>query len=194
MRHAPRSVTLPVLMLFLTSLLTACGFHLRGQINTENGLKTLGLSGQTSLFSRSLNRTLQSNGIEISDSAPYQVHIVAVEDLSQQDSVASAGNYEHSVRLSVTYQWQTLSGLPLFQPITLTRERHMTFNENTTNASDSEKAVVLRELQQELIAAMTRRITSLSEPDLDAAAQKARALEQARQKQQQSLDKSSQQP
>ncbi|WP_299725856.1 hypothetical protein [uncultured Endozoicomonas sp.] len=180
MKHTHRSVALSMLLL-MTSLLTACGFQLRGQMNATGDLKQIAIAGENgggeSVFSRYLSRAMENSGIDVSADAPYKIHLLEVEQRSEQENVAIADRYEQKINFSVTYQLETMSGLPLFAPVKLNRERYLTLNENTTNASDSEQAVVFNELRQELIAATLMRISSLNKADVEAEVQRMRNIE-----------------
>ncbi len=181
MTHTIRSVSMLTLLL-LTSLLTACGFHLRGEAGTGSDLKQLAVSGNDPVYIRYLSRAMERSGINISAQAPWRINIIRVERDVDEQTAASAGYFEQRVAMTVVYQLQTSSGLPLFAPVELTRERYITQNQDTPNASESEQSIILSELRQELIATTLRRVHSLSEAELAAEVEKAKAAEQMKQR------------
>ncbi len=193
MTNTFRSVSMLTLLL-LTSLLTACGFHLRGEMGTSSDPKQLSVSGNDPIYIRYLSRAMERSGIDISIKAPWRINVIRVERDVDQMTVASAGYFEQRIAMSVVYQLETSSGLSLFGPVELTRERHLTQNQDTPNASESEQAIILSELRQELIATTLRKIHSLSETELTAEAEKARATEQMKQPVMESTVEGNQQP
>ncbi|WP_422459540.1 hypothetical protein [Endozoicomonas sp. ALB115] len=178
MTYPFRSVSTLTLLL-LTSLLTACGFHLRGVMSTASEVSQLSITGNDPVYIRSLSRAMERSGIDISETAPWRINIIRVERDTDQQTVASAGYFEQRIAMQVVYQLQTASGLPLFAPVQLTRERYITQNQDAPNAAESEQGIILSELQQELVTTTLRRIHSLSENELSAAAEQARAAAQA---------------
>ncbi|MFK0572062.1 hypothetical protein [Endozoicomonas sp.] len=178
MTYTLRSVSMLTLLL-LTCLLTACGFQLRGQMETASELKQLAVSGSDPVYIRYLSRAMERSGIEISAQAPYRINIIRVERDADQQTAATAGYFEQRISMTVAYQLQTSSGLSLFAPVELTRERYITQNQDTPNASESEQTIIRSELRQELIATTLRRIHSLSESALAEESEKARAIKKS---------------
>ncbi|WP_422489191.1 hypothetical protein [Endozoicomonas sp. ALE010] len=178
MTYPFRSVSTLTLLL-LTSLLTACGFHLRGAMSTASEVSQLSITGNDPVYIHSLSRAMERSGIDISETAPWRINIIRVERDTDQQTVASAGYFEQRIAMQVVYQLQTASGLPLFAPVQLNRERYITQNQDAPNAAESEQGIILSELQQALVATTLRRIHSLSEAELSAAAEQARAAAQA---------------
>ncbi|WP_257285584.1 hypothetical protein [Endozoicomonas sp. SESOKO1] len=169
-----RSVSMSALLL-LTSLLTACGFHLRGEMSTASEISQLSVTGDDPVYINYLSRAMERSGINISgQTAPWQIHIVSVERDVDQQTVASAGYFEQRIAMNVVYQLRTASGLPLFSPVQLTRERYITQSQDAPNAAESEQSIILSELQQELIATTLRRIHNLSLAELSEEARRVR--------------------
>ena len=191
MTYTFRSVSMLALLL-LTSLLTACGFHLRGEMSTGGEIKQLSIAGNDPVYIRHLSRAIERSGININDQAPWRINIVKVERDVDQQTVASAGYFEQRIAMNVAYQLQTSSGLPLFSPVQLTRERYITQNQDAPNAAESEQSIILSELQQELIATTLRRIHNLSEAELSEAAKKARDAAKAQQLENSESDRTTQ--
>ena len=178
MNYPLRSARILVLLL-TTSLIAACGFHLRGSLNSNSDIRELAVSGQDTDYIRYFSRTLERSGVSVTDLAPWRVNILQVERSAQQQGVDVGGLFEQRIAISVVYQLQTDSGLPLFSEVTLTRERFVTQSENAANAAESEQSVIFSELREELIAAMLRQLFSLSEATLANEAEKAAALHRA---------------
>lgn len=178
MNYPLRSARILVLLL-TTSLIAACGFHLRGSLNSNSDIRELAVSGQDPDYIRYFSRALERSGVSVTDLAPWRVNILRVERSAQQQGVDVGGLFEQRIAISVVYQLQTDSDLPLFSEVTLTRERFVTQSENAPNAAESEQSIIFSELREELIAAMLRQLFSLSEATLVNEAEKAAAVHRA---------------
>ena len=179
MTHPIRLVA-PVPLLLLVSLLTACGFQLRGQMNLNSDLTRLAVSGGDSLYIRQLTKALNNNGIEVTDAAPYRLRILSVEKKGNKQIQASAGRYERQLVLTAAYQLETQDGLALFGPVELSNSRYISYDQNQTNAAQAEENLAYKELTQELVYTTVRRVAGISGSKLEeevARARKARQVE-----------------
>ncbi|MGB1271439.1 MAG: hypothetical protein ACPG5T_05145, partial [Endozoicomonas sp.] len=171
------------LLLTLSSLLTACGYHLRGKMEVPTELAQLAVSGGNHDIVHLLSRSLESTGIRITNIAPYRLRILDARQNNGQQTQASSGYYEKRLSMSILYQLETADGLPLYQPVELNRERNMTWNQNQANAGESEERIIFKELRQELIATTVRRVASISSDALEAEAERAREVQRLEQEQ-----------
>lgn len=169
-----------VALLLITTLLAACGFHLRGALNNNSDIHQLAVSGHDRDFIRYFSRALERSGVNVTDLAPWRVNILGIERDVQQQGVAVGGLVEQRLAISVVYQLQTASDLPLFSEVALTRERFVTQDEDTPNAAESEQSIIFSELREELIAAMLRQLFSFSQATLTSEADRVAALRLAK--------------
>ncbi|WP_330925768.1 hypothetical protein [Candidatus Sororendozoicomonas aggregata] len=174
-------------LLFTISLLSACGFHLRGRVDINSELKTLSISGSHQHYTRELTRALQVGGITVSDSAPYTVNVIKVDEQTGDQNLLSAGRSEQQLTLKVTYQLETRDKLPLFNPVTLETMRFISLGQNQSNAAQSEKQLTFEELRQILIIQNVQRIANISKRELKAEEDRVREA----QAQKQAADQSS---
>ncbi|WP_257280053.1 MULTISPECIES: hypothetical protein [unclassified Endozoicomonas] len=149
-------------LLLITSLLTACGFQLRGKVDIASEIAQLSVSGSDLPFVRELKKALTLSGIEITDNAHYHLQLVSLERTTGDEIQASAGQYERLLTLKATYQLSTNDGLKLFDPIVLSNERFMFQDRNLTNAAQSEEAIIFDQLRQELLLTSVRRVAGIS--------------------------------
>ena len=163
-------------LLLVVSLLTACGFQLRGQMDISSELTELSVSGGDRDFTRDLRKALAMTGINIHDNASYRLIVVDVDQNIGQRSQSSAGSYERLLTLNVTYQMETDDGLKLFLPMTISTERFFTQNQNQSNASSNEERIIFRELRQDLISTTVRRVAAMSGEALRQEAERAREV------------------
>ena len=168
-----QQVILPMLLVLFTSLLTACGFQLRGQMDIASELSELSVSGPDRVFVRDLRRALTLSGISMNDHAPYRLVITRINQDSGQRSQSSAGSYERLLTLRVTYRLETDDGLKLFTPMELSNERFFTQNQNQSNASSNEERIIFNELRQDIISSTVRRVAAMSGDALRQEAERA---------------------
>ncbi len=173
---------LPFLMTI--SLLSACGFHLRGQMDINSEIATLAVSGTDQAYVRQLSKALTNTGIQVTDSAPYRLRVMKVQKETGERTHATAGHYERLLKLSVIYRLETQDKLPLFKPVELSSERYVSQNQNLTNAAQSEEDLTFQELSQDLLFRTVSRVAGISGEKLkeeEARARKAMTMEQGQQ-------------
>ncbi len=169
-------------LIFLTSLLSACGFHLRGKMDIASEISNLSVSGNNIPYIRALKSALNGTGITISDDADYKFNLISLEKDAGRQVAASAGRYERILSIKAIYQLQTRDGLELFAPMVIANERYLYEDKNQINAAQSEEAYLFKQLQQELISSTVRRIVSMSGDALTKEEARARAVVEAEQK------------
>ncbi|MCW7554398.1 hypothetical protein NX722_17580 [Endozoicomonas gorgoniicola] len=181
--HFQKRAILPLLL--ITSLLTACGFQLRGQMDIASELSELSVTGSDRTFVRDLRRALSLTGISINDDAPYHLVVTRIKQDTGQRTHSSAGSYEQLLTLKVTYQLETSDGLKLFTPMELSNERYFTRNQNQSNASSNEERIIFNELRQDIINTTVRRVAAMSGASLQQEAERVRKI---RKKEQEALE------
>ena len=169
-------IILPLIL--VTSLLTACGFQLRGKMDIASEVAQLAVSGSDLTYVRDLRRTLTRTGIEVTDTAPYRLRLINLERVTGERNLASAGRYEQLLTLNATYQLETSDGLPLFDVIRQSSERSVSQDRNQANAARNEESIIFNELRQELLMNTVRRIASLSGDALRREEERARKVRQ----------------
>ncbi|MDD7805498.1 MAG: hypothetical protein PUP46_08065 [Endozoicomonas sp. (ex Botrylloides leachii)] len=170
-----------LLILFITGLLTACGFHLRGQMDIHSDLATLSVTGTDISYVRQLTRALTNSGFKVIPDAPYRLNVLNVSQKTNSRNQATEGYYEIGLEIKVTYQLATEDNLPLFAPVTLTAERDVSENKNLVNASSSENSIVYQELRENLLSQITRKIAAIPNDQLQLEVAKSRKMAQQKQ-------------
>ena len=168
------AVILPLLLVI--SLLSACGFQLRGKMDIASEVSQLAVAGNDRIFVRDLTRALSNNGIQVTDLAAYRLRVLSVNQETGNQSSSSSGNYERLITLKVTYQLETHDGLLLFAPVELTNERYINQNPNQSNAAQSEIDINFKELRQDMIYNTVRRTASIPGAKLEAETHRVREV------------------
>lgn len=170
-------------LLLVISLLTACGFHLRGNLDIASEVSQIAVSGNDRTYIRDLTQALNKSGIQVTELAPYRLRVLDIrqEDVGQNRS--ATGTYEERLTLRVVYQLETNDGLPLFSPVEMNSERYITLNQNYSNAAQSEIDLTFREMRQDMIYNTVRRTAGISKEILKAEVDRARKAHQLEQEQ-----------
>ena len=173
----------PILAMTLVALLSACGFGLRGAVDIAPGLKNLAVQSGNQPFQRMLMRSLERTGITVSESAPYLVDVISVDENERIEST-TGGNIVMDYSVNTTVVWQMIdqaSGSVLIPPQEMNQVGNYQREVDEFNASQNAKARLVDELQESLVQAMTRRIASITEAELQA------KIIEAQEQQQQSM-------
>ena len=161
-------------LLLITSLLTACGFHLRGNLDIASEVSQIAVSGNDRTYIRDLSRSLNQSGIQVTELAPYHLRVLDIRQETSSQNRSATGSYESRLTLRVIYQLETADGLPLFTPVEMNAERYISQNQNQSNASQSEIDQTFRELRQEMMYSTVRRTAGISGARLEAEVERAR--------------------
>ena len=172
-------------LLLAISLLTACGFHLRGQMDINSELANVSVVGNDTGYVRQLTRTLNNAGFHVIPDAPYKINILSVDQKVGERTHSTAGFHEKLLQLKVTYQLATDDNLPLFEPVELTAERYVSEDENLINASASENKLVYEELREDLLFRMMNTLAAMPTDKLQQEVERARKVAEQEQQQRQ---------
>lgn len=165
-------------LLLMVSLLTACGFQLRGKLDLKSDLSRIAITGDDAQYVRDLTKAFNNNGINVTDTAAYRLRILKVERQTGNQTQPTAGRYEQELTLTATYQLETSDGLILFNPTPLGNSRYISYDQNQSNAAQSEEHIAYKELAQELIYTTVRRVAGISQERLEAEVARARKVRQ----------------
>lgn len=155
------------LLLILTLMLQACGFHLRGAAEMPPELQYTVAEGVApySALGESLSRFWQQSDAQLDfgrGAAGSTARLVITrDDVTRRTlSVDSAGRAnEYELRYQVSFTLEDADGQPLLQNQNITVNRTYRFNPDNALAMDDEEARLKRLLAEEAALQMMRRIT-----------------------------------
>lgn len=136
--------------------LSGCGFHLRGNIAIPDWAKSMYVQSNTPYgrFEILLKRALKASGATLMQD--QKAAAITVQILNQQtdrkiltlgsDARVQDFQLTHTVTLQVLDDIQTI----LLAPMTLTQNRHFTFNKKEVLGKSEEEALLLSDMQKEL--------------------------------------------
>jgi LPS-assembly lipoprotein len=158
----------PSAVFVLLSLLTACGYQLRGtadlpfeRVHVE--------TGGFSLFAAELRRALESGrDVEVTDT-PQQAQVVLkiIDEQRERNilSISSTGSVsEFALRYSVRYRIMDNQLQDLVAPSAINLRRDLTYDDTQTLGKESEQELLYRDMQTDAVQQMLRRLSLLSIP------------------------------
>ncbi|QRY81245.1 hypothetical protein JVX91_09125 [Pseudomonas sp. PDNC002] len=165
----------------LASVLTACGFHLRGLGDTTFALKEVDLSARNAYGEtvKQLQQVLEGSGVKVISRAPYHV-ILAREDVTTRtvSYTSSARSAENQLTNTLDYEIRGADDLLLMNGQVQVRKVYVQ-DENNLIGSDQEAAQIREEMRRDLVQQMAMRLQMITPAQLDDLQRKAEAKAKA---------------
>lgn len=165
----------------LASVLTACGFHLRGMGDTNFALKEVDLTARNAYGEtvKQLQQVLEGSGVKVISRAPYHV-ILAKEDVTQRtvSYTSSARSAENQLTNTLDYEIRGTDNLLLMNGQVQVRKVYVQ-DENNLIGSDQEAAQIREEMRRDLVQQMAMRLQMITPAQLDDLERKAEAKAKA---------------
>lgn len=147
---------LAITLAFTLSLLSACGFHLRGAVDVSADKLQLSLQDEKAgeRLSSSLKRSLQDNGVQLVADAPYNLKIDKSRFSRESVSLDNSARVdEYSLTLTVDYTLHSIKS-DLSKTESAIIERVYTYDADAAAAKDEQETL----LRNEMYDAMATRI------------------------------------
>ncbi|WP_152220076.1 LPS assembly lipoprotein LptE [Pseudomonas sp. SCB32] len=165
----------------LASVLTACGFQLRGLGDTTFALKEVDLTARNAYGEtvKDLQQVLEGSGVKVVSRAPYHV-ILAREDVSTRtvSYTSSARSAENQLTNTLDYEIRGTNDLLLLSGQVQVRKVYVQ-DENNLVGSDQEAAQIREEMRRDLVQQMAMRLQLITPAQLDDLQRKAEAKAKA---------------
>jgi LPS-assembly lipoprotein len=153
--------------LLLISMVSACGWQLRGATTLPNDLTSLYVSAEDAhgALITEIKQQLKANKVMAATSAsaaPYTLAILEEESDRRTAGVGSdALTSAYEITLKAEYEIRSQNGAVLAPATTATTTR--TYNYSASNASSAvqEEAILLREMRRDIARQMLRRLQAL---------------------------------
>lgn len=141
-----------LISLLTITLLTACGWHLRGQANIPPALRILDVNMAKADFTtqKLLRNALKSNSVTISSDASYQLQIVKEESKKRTLSVsASAKASEFELLQVLTFKLLNDEGQALTTELEIKSYRTQQYDPDASAGKAQEEKQIRRELKRD---------------------------------------------
>ena len=158
-----------LLTLSMALVLSACGFHLRGTGSFDFGLKELRFTSADRLapLAKTLQERLQSQGVELTNSADYSLYLGREEQSSRTISF-TAGTRSSERMLTSSVDYEIRSGqLPALIKGQAEVQRALAFNQNHVSASSEEARMLRDEMRNELVMQLMLRLQAIKPAQLE---------------------------
>ncbi len=182
-----------LLVIGLATLLSACGFQLRGTGDVQFALKELDVSARNAYGEtvKQVREVLQNNDVRVYPGAPYSLVLSNEQENRRAASfTSSARTAEYELTKTLEYEIRGSKNLLLLSDKV---EAQSFYNQDSNNliGADQEAAQIRQEMNRELIQQLVLRLQQISPAQLDQLQQTAEAkvkaeadaLEAARQQQ-----------
>lgn len=150
------------LILLIALLLTACGYHLRGEIDLPAELKSIYIEGASPQLREQFKKSLLSSSVQIVDTraAAGTIIVISNEETSRRALSLGAGGKANQFGLEyrLNYDITDKSGNPIAksQPVEIIREY---FNDQQLIlGKDNEEIVIRNEMYQQAVRTMINQI------------------------------------
>ena len=149
--------------------LAGCGFALRTAPNFA--FKTLfSPLGESSVLGTALKRSLESSGAVrvITDASQIDQAEVVLDVLQdQREKVvvgvnASGQVREFQLRILFKFKLRSAKGVELIAPIEIAQQRDISFNESAVLAKEAEEGLLYRDMQNEIVQQILRRLAAVT--------------------------------
>ena len=153
-----------LLLLACALTLGACGFHLRGAVSLP--FKTLAISlPDTAELRAQIARsvTAGSNTKVVAQGEPAEAILDITGDLLTKNVLAlsTAGQIrQYQIVRSFSFRLHNDKGVDLLPPSTITLRRDVSFNDNQLLAKQQEEVLLLRDMQNDLVQQLLRRLSA----------------------------------
>jgi len=162
----PSRIFLAVLLVWMTLLLSACGFHLRGALTLPPGLEEIQITTRDpySGLARALERSLVRNGIKVIPAEERDAYVAVLALMSERwgtrpQSVDEFGRaQENNLRYAVVFTLHSADGDVLVPQQAVELSRDYVSAPDDATGIDSERELLVQEMQREMNASILRRI------------------------------------
>lgn len=159
-----------ITLLLTVTMVSACGWHLRGSLNLPSDLKAIHINNQSNsdVTLTQLVRVLNSNGIAQAESleqAQYSIRLSNEREERRSISVSSSGLVsEYELTHEVDYSITDGNGKVLAPQTTARVIRSYNYDRNDVIAKNEEEELIRKEMRTQLAAQIINRLRFLSKP------------------------------
>ena len=164
MEHLPKLL----ISCLLISLITACGFHLRGSFNLPKGIEPFYISSKKpdDVMYIELNNIFNANGITLTeDPAAANYQLVIQEQKKDRRTTATGIDgraAEYQLLEIVIYLLKDRNGGIASGPIEITERRTLQNNPNRVISTESEQKIISTEMKRRLARKIARQVSKFN--------------------------------
>ena len=153
-----------LLLLLITTVLSGCGFHLRGVSKLQSSFSTLALKGREGqAFRQVLVDKLEKSGVTLDDNAPYTIRLLGEQSqkrVSAYSTRAKSAGFE--LKRIITFKIVAPGQKEeQFSEVEIFSRRHLLFREDQIIGKLGEEGMLWQEMDQELADRIIRRLEAI---------------------------------
>jgi LPS-assembly lipoprotein len=170
-----------LLLIGLVTLLSACGFQLRGTGDVQFALKELDVSARNTYGEsvKQVREVLQDNGVRVYPGAPYRLVLSNERENQRTASYTSAArSAEYELTMALDYEIRGAQNLLLMNN-QLEAQSFYAVDGNNLIGSDQEAAQLREEMRRDLVQQLVQRLQQVSPAQLEQLQQSAEAKAKA---------------
>jgi LPS-assembly lipoprotein len=159
-----KNITHLMILSVSLSLLSACGWHLRGSGNTVEVEQAIYLESTTGEVYKEIQKTLERKKLSVSIAEADLQLILGKEYFDRRSASVNtvAQTTQYQLSLSLTYEILDKESKPLIKESTAELTRYYTYNQNAVNSSDKEEQSLRKEMVRQVSRQILQRINFLS--------------------------------
>jgi LPS-assembly lipoprotein len=155
------------LALLLVISLSACGFQLRGSYSLPWDTLYLGWP-ENSLIHAEVKRGIEASSQTriVTDPKAAQASLIVLADLPTKSILSLSGTglvREYQLTRSFVYKIQDAEGKELVPSNQIILQRAMTFDDAHLFAKEAEEAMIMKEMQQDMVMQLLRRLAAIKQ-------------------------------
>jgi LPS-assembly lipoprotein len=162
----PRRTALLLLLAFVAPLLTACGFHLRGEAQLPAGMERVFVDSVDTHapLKRNIEQALERSGAKIESAAGEGIAEVKLTAISIAPIVrsvsAGARVNEFTMLYHVELQIDDASGKTVLPKQVIEQSRVFTFDQTQAIGTGAEQEEIKKEMERDMVQVVMRKIES----------------------------------
>jgi LPS-assembly lipoprotein len=157
-----------MLSLFCLAMLAACGFQLRGTGSNYGTMpfKSVYVAGsENSNFVNTLKRYITASGTDVTPEPTAAEAIIEVLREAQDKSILSRNSQgrvrEYTLQYTLQFRVKNKQNAILLPADEISLRRTISFNESAVLAKESEEAMLYRDMQNDMVQQVVRRIAAI---------------------------------
>ena len=156
-----------VVVSVLATVLTGCGFHLRGAAQLPFSTLYVQIAN-TSPLAHEIRRNLRTTNTRLVDSpANAQATLVILSEIREKQILSLGGQgrvREYQLRYRVGFQVTDGKATTFIAPSEIVLKRDIPFNDSDVLASQHEEALMYRDMQSDAVSQLVRRLQAAKLP------------------------------
>lgn len=158
----------------LTAVLGACGFQLRGAYTLPFSTLSISLADSTELYAQ-IRRNVEASSATrvVATGAQAEANLIVLGDAPQKNilSLSAAGRVrEFELVRTFSFRLTDKTGADLIPTSRIVMKRELTFNDEQVLAKEAEEVLLWRDMQNDLVLQLMRRLAAAKPVEAAAAA------------------------